>query len=230
MIEFIHEDYFDSKGNQIPSVTNVIGILNKPQLLSWANSLGFYRRSVKYEQEKAALIGSLTHHYLEKLSKNNLCKMKSLNSYSDIIRIPVKQCIKNYISFREIYHQKTKYAELRLQTERVGGTIDNICKIDSKKYIIDYKTSGAIYPTMFLQLAGYVYLCRLNGINNIDYVAILRLDKKKDKFEFKRMSVEHLKNYELVFMALLNVFELWESQLDEDSKSLFNSKTSLYDK
>ena len=36
-----HRDYYNKNKKKLPSVTTIIGLLNKPQLVPWANMMGF---------------------------------------------------------------------------------------------------------------------------------------------------------------------------------------------
>lgn len=218
MREFIHESYYNSKGDEIPSVTTVIKLLSNKELINWANYMGLVcRKNHNDISEKAALIGTLTHFYLERLGKKKIINYNLLEDYNKDIVQCVNRGIKEFKEWRKEFKPKIIKTEFRLQNERVGGTIDNISEIDGDKYIIDYKTSKNVYPSMFLQLAAYNMLLREEKGMKIDKVAILLLNKKKIEYNFYKMNVEHLeKFYEPVFMSLLDVYELWGSNLKYD--------------
>ena len=56
-----HTTYKLQDGTTVPGVTTILGILNKPALIKWANNLGLQGiDSTKYVDEKAA-IGTLAH-------------------------------------------------------------------------------------------------------------------------------------------------------------------------
>lgn len=56
-----HIIYKTSDGVKVPGVTTVLGLLNKPALVKWANNLGLQGiDSSKYVDEKAS-IGTLAH-------------------------------------------------------------------------------------------------------------------------------------------------------------------------
>ena len=72
-----------------------------------------------------------------------------------------------------------------LNVPKIGfaGTLDRICKIDGKVYVLDIKTSNGIYNSYWLQLAAYEQLY-MDGVladsiyPDIDGVAILWLNAK----------------------------------------------------
>jgi hypothetical protein len=64
-----------------------------------------------------------------------------------------------------------------------AGTIDRVCTIEGKTYVLDIKTSNGIYNSYWLQLAAYRELYNAsvdhgNTMPNIDGVAILWLNAK----------------------------------------------------
>ena len=218
MRQFIHEPYYNSNGKEIPSVTTVIKLLNNKELLDWANFMGLVCRKKHTEvSEKAALIGTLTHHYLERIGKNKIISYKLLKDYKKDISDSVMRGIKEFNQWKKEYEPEIVHCEMKVKNERVGGTIDNISIINNELFIIDYKTSKNLYPTMFLQLAAYNKLLREEKDMKIDMVGILLLNKKKVEWNFYKMDVKHLeKFYEPVFDKLLDVYELWSANLKYD--------------
>ena len=70
---------------------------------------------------------------------------------------------------------------------RYAGTLDAICEIDGKVWLIDYKTSANIYLSHEVQLSSYLHA---DGIK-VDKMGILRLGVKKNKikkYTFKEVS------------------------------------------
>jgi ATP-dependent exoDNAse (exonuclease V) beta subunit (contains helicase and exonuclease domains) len=214
-----HEDYFNKKGDAIPSVTTILKILNKPELVDWANFMGFIKINTKEYTAKAAWIGTLTHYYIERSSKKKIISFKFLyKQNADVIK-SVNKAYKGFVEWRKKYKPKFKKCELKVQNDKFGGTIDSICEIEGKKYIVDYKTSKGVYPSMFLQLAAYNLLLRDEKELKIDYVAILVLNKNKVDYKFYRMDVKHLeKYYENVFLLMYELYIRWQENLKYDWK------------
>lgn len=221
MREFEHLPYYNNKGKEIPSVTTIIKLLSNKELMNWANFCGLIMRRKHTEvSEKAALIGTITHYYLERIGKKKIISFKLLKEYDDKINKDVMRCIKEFKQWKKEYKPDIIHCELKVSNEQYGGTIDNISEIDNELYIIDYKTSKNVYPTMYLQLAAYNKLLREEENINIDKVAILILNKKKMEYKFYKMDVSHLeKFYEPVFDSLLRVYELWSDNLKYDWNS-----------
>lgn len=215
--EFVHEDYFNSKGEQIPSVTTILKILSKEQLYEWHNFMGFLKINTKEYTKRAALIGTLTHYFLERSGKKKLINYSILDEYDEKIYVPVRKAIKGYVKWYKEYNPNILKCETKVSNEQFGGTIDNICEISNELYIVDYKTSKDVYPSMFLQLAAYNKLLREEMDYKVDYVAILILNKKKVEYKFIKMKVSYLeKYYEPVFILMYEVYIKWKENLKVD--------------
>lgn len=214
---FIHEDYYNSKGDKIPSVTTILKIMNKPSLMQWAHSLGRFNKSMEEVTYKAATIGTLTHYVLEKYGKKKIINFSVLDDYDYKIVNSVYKALKGFKRWNKEYKPDIIHCEIKVNNELFGGTVDNISMINDKKYLIDYKTSKAVYPTMFLQLAAYNYLLRTEKDMVIDRVAILLLNKNKVEYKFYEMDVKYLeKFYEPVFLTMYEFYNKWNDNLKSD--------------
>lgn len=224
-MKFVHENYYNKKGDEIPSVTTVMKIMNKPELLKWSNFVGLtLHKNIDEILDTSSTIGSLTHYIIERHNKRKIINFKILDDYKPSIQRAVDKTIKGFQLYLKEYKPKSIHSELRVQNDLFGGTIDNICKIDKKIYIVDYKTSKDVYPSMFIQLAAYNKLLREEKGLKIDKVAILLLEKKKINFKFVQMDIENLeKYYEPIFYLLLKLYYLWKENLEKD----WNKKLEL---
>jgi hypothetical protein len=90
-----------------------------------------------------------------------------------------------YVEFSVTHKPKHHLIEQTFISSGLGfaGTIDRVCTIDGKTYVLDIKTSNGIYNSYWLQLAAYRQLydaSLLHGSNmpDIDGVAILWLNAK----------------------------------------------------
>lgn len=216
-MKFEHENYYDKKGKEIPSVTTILKLLNKPELVDWANFMGFLKKNTKQVTARAALIGTLTHYFIERYSKKKILNFKVLYKYDDDIIKSVNKALKGFVRWNKEYKPVFKKAEIRVKNDKFGGTVDNICEIDGKLYIVDYKTSKGVYPSMFIQLAAYNLLLRDELDIKVDFVAILVLNKNKVDFKFYRMDVNHLRKfYEPVFILMYELYIKWQENLKCD--------------
>ncbi len=60
----IHTVYKTKDGQRVPSVTTILGILNKPALLDWAWRCGCDGINYKAIRDNAADIGTLAHYMI----------------------------------------------------------------------------------------------------------------------------------------------------------------------
>ena len=184
--------YINSYGERVMRVSEVIKILAKDQLITWANMLGFKHIDYKQELERTANIGSLCHDVLESyFSKNRLAVVDyddfNIESYGD--KIEVRNALDSFFRwFKRLRKTRTyniKFTERVVIGKDLGGTID--CAIDGwddprKAIFVDYKTSKSFYLTQFLQLAAYVMLYEeIEGKDTVEGIMVVRLEKRQGK-------------------------------------------------
>ena len=58
-----HSTYINKEGVEVPSVTTIIKLLNKPFIAKWANNLGWKRQSYDKVLEVSANKGTLYMNY-----------------------------------------------------------------------------------------------------------------------------------------------------------------------
>ena len=209
----MHCKYYNSDNKEIPSVTTVLKVLNKPALCFWANSLGFKGKSYKKELDRTAKVGTLVHSYIESnMKKEIFIDIKKAFELDEKSREEVLFSYSAFKLWHNVYKDKMEilHSEYKLVSEAYdyGGTIDLIANIEGENYIVDFKTSSKVYPSMFLQLAAYANMAKENGIK-IDRVAILQLGKSSGKFCFTTMPVKKLETYFNIFVYLLLVYRGW---------------------
>jgi hypothetical protein len=84
-----------------------------------------------------------------------------------------------YVDFRKRFDFDVKAIELNVISEELGfaGTIDRVIEMQGRRILLDIKTSNAIYPSYWLQLAAYEQLLRTMNVA-VDQIAILWLNAK----------------------------------------------------
>lgn len=183
--------YKTTGGLKVPGVTTVLGILNKPALLDWAAKEE--RKGVmecllnkKILPEKhfyttlrdtAASIGTICHFMCE-------CHLKGLEAdLSEFEPSQVSQAENGYIKFLDFW-DKSGFNVLTTEQALVheglgfGGTIDIVCNDkDGRLVLLDLKTSKAIYPEYWSQVAAYREMWDFNNQNKIARNIIIRIGK-----------------------------------------------------
>lgn len=185
------KQYINSRGEPVMRITQVIKTLAKDQLLIWANMLGFKKVSYKGELERTANIGTMVHAIIEDFADDTtvteLDRYDEFGIYSHGDKEEVTNAIVSFFRWyddnKELYHVVD--TEVVLIGDEVGGTADVLLQSPwhSDRILIgDYKTSKSVYFTMFLQLAGYIWLYEeLNGPDTCDGAVVFQLDKKYGK-------------------------------------------------
>lgn len=144
--------YINGKGRQVPGVTTVLGMLNKPSLLGWANWLGTKQVNVDAFLEQRAEIGTDFHFLVENYMTGKSVEGEHFN-----------EAIKLFTKFRDwarCHYYKVYQAEVTLVGESFAGTVDAIGEVDGHFCVVDYKTSKDIHKSQFIQLAGYSLLIK----------------------------------------------------------------------
>lgn len=200
-----HIIYRLANGQRIPSVTTVLGILAKPALLEWAYQCGLDGVDYKQIRDDSAGVGTLAHSLIvsDLLSKDN-----STEGYAEK---DVKLAQRCRLSFREWTGGRT-FKNILVETPLVsekfcfGGTPDWFGEIDGVSTLLDFKTSGAIYPEYFHQVAAYRQLLVEAG-HKVEVIKILRLPKSEVEVAEER-TLKNLDAHWKIFLACLSIYQL----------------------
>ena len=205
-----HTKYYNKHGKEVPSVTTVLKILNKPALIGWANYLGFKRQKVDDVLESSAHIGTSVHFLIE-------CDIMGYGSVLSTGRKNCKSSImrryNNYLKWKNTVKISPIFMERALSSSTFGGTVDFYGYLDDRLTIIDFKTSKAFRMSMFIQLAGYVLLVEEAGYK-VERVAILLVGEKEIKL--KTMRREKLDRYVTVFKTMVYLYYHYGSLSQDD--------------
>ena len=180
--------YINKDGQRVMRITEIIKVLAKDQLITWANMLGFKNIDYKKELDRTARIGTMFHSVVERyMDKESLAVIDydEFEVYGFRSQVEVTNAIKSFFAWFDHLSKpyKVMFTEKVLVGKNYGGTID--CGIhgfeDPDKVIfVDYKTSPNFYLTQFLQLCGYVRLYEeINGPDTVEGVMVILADKKE---------------------------------------------------
>lgn len=191
-------------GASYPSVTTILNVLDKPALKFWAancavdyinenleefmsakaphtitNILTDARTAFKTASKEACDIGTQVHKAIENYIKHG----------KDLSGDLPEQVQHGFLAFLE-WEEKNKAewldSELELFDSENGyaGTCDVILKMNGNVYLVDFKTSKAVYDEYKTQIAAYLQAYNSKAENKIQYTGILRLDKETGEPEF----------------------------------------------
>ena len=200
-----HTIYKLQDGTIVPGVTTILGILNKPALVPWANKLGLQGiDSSKYVDEKAK-IGTLAHQMIADYLKG------VTTDTSEYSKVQIDQAENATLSFFE--WEKTHPIEPILIEERIvseeygfGGTIDCLARLNGELCLIDFKTSRGIFPEMLIQVVAYRQLLIESGYD-VTKINILRIGRTEDE-GFEERLVNHLDKRWEIFLHCLEIYRL----------------------
>jgi len=202
-----HTVYKLRNGQRVPGVTTVLGVLNKPALVPWANKLGLQGIDTTKYVDKLAGIGTLAHYLVE-------CHIKKIEPELEGFSPEEIDLAENsFLSFLEWEkNQKISYldSEIILVSEqyKYGGTIDCYCSLNNQKTLLDFKTGKGIYEEMYYQLAAYRQLLEENGFQ-VDDCYILRIGRTEDEgFEYQKVDRKQLDKYWQIFYHARQIYEL----------------------
>lgn len=202
-----HTRYKTRDGKIVPGVTTIIGVLNKPALVRWANQLGLQGiDSTKFVDEKAS-IGTLAHEMVMQHFAGTLDDM----DFSDYTQNQIDLAENSLISFFE-WESKHTVEPILVEHDMVsesmlyGGCCDLYCRLDGEPVLVDIKTGKAIYKEMGIQLAAYKNLLEEAGYK-VSSSYILRIGRDEDEgFDFKQF--KNLNEHFEIFRNCLSIYGL----------------------
>jgi len=200
-----HIRYELSDGTKVPGVTTVLGVLNKPALVIWANRLGLQGIDSSKYRDGMADIGTLAHQMIVDYFKG---EETDTNEYSKSQIDAAENCLLSFWEWEKGHKIEVILAEIPLVSREhgYGGTIDCFCKLDGQPTLLDFKTGKAIYPEFFYQLAAYEQLLAEAG-HSFEASRILRIGRDNDE-GFEERSVGKLdKQFEL-FKHCLAIYNI----------------------
>lgn len=203
-----HQRYYTRDGTLVPGVTTIVGLLNKPALITWANKLGLEGIDANKYVDKAANIGTCAHYLVQ-------CHLSGeepdLSNFTPQEVTAAKNSLQKYFEWEKQFEIIPLLLETPLVSEQYqfGGTIDCYAKLNGKPWLIDFKTGRALYDEMFIQVAAYNTLLHENGYSVEGGVAILRIGRnEKEGFEYRVLSQEELNHQWEIFKHLLAIYYL----------------------
>jgi len=113
---------------------------------------------------------------------------------------------------RKVYSRKYKYA----------GTCDAVAIVNGKPTIIDFKTSNAVYPEMFLQTVAYQAAIEEEMKKKFTHNLILRLSKENHEKGINSFEVLETANHRENFKAFLACKTIYEWQQNNRKKEILN--------
>lgn len=152
-----HQRYHLADGTQVPGVTTVLGVLDKPYLVAWANRMGLQGIDSRKYTDEAASVGTLAHYLVE-------CELAGvepeLMDYTPNQLERAQHSLSHFHQWRAQHDLDPVLVEAQLVSERYrfGGTVDCIAWLDGVLTLMDNKTSSGIYDEHKWQVSAYMAL------------------------------------------------------------------------
>ena len=197
-----HSIYLNKSNIEVPSVTTIIKLVNKPSIAKWANYLGWKKQSYEKVLEERAFEGTIAHELFHEYLFNEGAKFDT--STPERLAF-LRENLETFKSFLEGVKLEPIWVEKPFASEKFGGTVDLYCKLDGKNTILDFKTSKNFYSTHFIQLGAYIQLLEEKNYN-VEQVAILRI--RDGKYDIKIIEREDMNQYIEIFNKLCDLFYL----------------------
>lgn len=200
-----HTVYKTSQGKRVPSVTTILNVIAKPNLIKWANGLGLQGiDSEKYKTETARA-GTLGHQLIQEYMGGPGYAPDLKQFTGDQIE-SAEVSLKNYRQWCMNRTITPLNMELYLVSDTMmfGGTLDLYADIDGKKWLVDFKTGKGIYPEYEVQVAAYRYLLEEHEMK-VDGARILRMGRE-DEGGFEDHVISEVK--------MLRAWSVFEAALD----------------
>lgn len=203
-----HIRYKTADGSIVPGVTTVLGILNKPALVKWANNLGLQGVDVSRYVDDKADIGTLAHAMIT----DALIGQKT--DLSDYTKNQIDLAENSVLSFWE-WEKDHKIREvffverpLVSEAHRFGGTLDIYAVVNGRREIIDLKTGAGIWPEHIYQVATLKVLLEENGFE-VDGTRIVNIPRVESEAFVERSITPHENETGWqIFQRLLDVYYL----------------------
>ncbi len=199
-----YQPYCLADGSTAPSVTTVLGILDKPGLPPWAWDLGMQGIDYREVRDAAARVGTLAHHLIA-------CHLEGATSVSggyppDVEEKAIK-CLAKYLAWEKQNTMSPVMIEAPLVSEefKYGGTPDLLAELNGEFVLIDFKTGGGIYDSYFYQVAAYRKLLEEQGWP-VASARILRISPDDDQYEVA-MQLDFDRDWQ-IFQHALGIYRL----------------------
>lgn len=213
-----HEAYINSKKEVIPSVTQILSMINKKGLMDWSNWLGFKRIKYKEFLNEKALLGTIVHNKIE----SDIKGVEYTPYIDEITEREADKRFNRYLQWKSDCEVSPIHSELKVHNERYGGTIDFIGIVRGSFTLLDFKTSKKPQYSHFMQLGGYLNLLEAtepdiyHSIQNCSVVCFT--EKSETPMIMVTKPIEDMKKYQLAFEEVYTAFITLQDILQVDWK------------
>jgi len=200
-----HQVYKNAAGKQVPGVTTVIGILEKPAIHNWIAKITREGHDWAKYRDEAGDIGTLAHALI-------LSYFREENAdTSDYSKEQIDQAENAFLFFLD-WAKGKKFIPILVEkplvseSMQVGGCLDFYGKIDGGIILTDFKTGG-IYDEAYIQTCAYREMIIENGYEAPDKIIILGIPRKDTEHFTEQTHTSFERGIEL-FKLCRRIYEL----------------------
>lgn len=212
----------------VPSVTNVLGVLNKPALPRWSakvvaemayqmrhslpameekDAVDILKGSPWRKSSRAATRGGDVHSFLQDVAEGR--EPQDLEGDASAFQEPLMQ-------FLDKHEIKAAHVEATVFSRHgYAGTADLFGWLDGVPVVIDYKTGKGLYPEVALQLAALRFADELVVGDQVvevpECVEAVAILIAQNKFQVQRVKADE--ETHAVFLALLDVWRWQQTEV-----------------
>jgi len=207
-----------------PSVTTVLGIINKPALIPWARNMAL--ESVK-ETLYEHLEESIDPHWVEEIIEQARRRPDQLRDQAadfgtqahvlieQIIQglepdIPVEMepVVQSFTNWRQDSGLDIQLTETMVYSGkyRYAGAMDAVAYRNGQLVALDWKTGNGLYPEHLLQVAAYAKALEEMSGESVTEAWAVKLGKKAPEFEARKVG-----DLDTAFIAFRAALYLWKA-------------------
>jgi len=226
-----HRNYYHN-GKEIPSCTEIVKLLDKPELVGWANYMGFKRINTRIYLEEKAAFGTHCHKLFEiYFNKKGFLYTKGHDDFLDKNHYDM---VMYRFRILELFFEQSEIEivslELPMEGSTYGGTLDMLVynRKEDCLMILDLKTSKNVYNSHWMQLMGYAQL--LEEVYNlpVKYVGIILLQRVTVEGMMNIRKTEECQKELAIFNKLRDIYYLLNDTKMEGGTTNEEISSSIY--
>ena len=205
----VSESEYTIGGRKYPRMTRVLDVIAKPEFYRWYAKNG-YSYCQNYMNDRAAF-GTRCHSEFEHV-------LKGMDVWCD--NDEMEETVRAFDVYRR-QHEIEPFVvegqpalEVQLHNDELGvaGTCDFAGWCDGNRYILDWKTSKAVYDNYLLQVSGYLYMYEQKYDTVMDGAGVIAVhvygekDDLRAKIKTKFISREECMKHLEVFKAAVQIY------------------------
>lgn len=213
-------------GDLVPSVTNILSVINKPALMGWAA-----RQVAIMAAEMRGVLGNMEHDEVVDLLKGAASRSSNragsrgtdvhewiADELQGVANYEPQGQALNYLPAARSWLADANPTPVAVETTMFhalyAGTADAVLEIDGEKWLVDFKTSRGIYDEAALQTCAlencFLWMQGDTAVEagKVDRIAVVRF---ADNGKYEVREVTDKETHQQMFLALVS---LWYWQHD----------------